>query len=55
MDTPKEIFRVDPLNGVDMEEISIDELQGHLTKGTFTSLELTDWTLHRIERVCTRQ
>jgi hypothetical protein len=51
MEDPKEIFALKPLNGVDMEEITVAEIQHHLTTGSFTSSELTEWTLNRIEQV----
>ncbi|KFY33541.1 hypothetical protein V495_08293, partial [Pseudogymnoascus sp. VKM F-4514 (FW-929)] len=50
MEDPKEIFALKPLNGVDMEEITVAEIQRHLTTGSFTSSELTEWTLNRIEQ-----
>jgi amidase len=37
--------------GVDIEELSIKHLRGHLSKGTFTSKELTECYLKRIELV----
>jgi hypothetical protein len=46
-----EIFRVNDLNGVVMAEISVDELQRHLSSGSFTSQELTTWTIDRINQV----
>lgn len=45
-----EIFRISKLNGVDMEEITIDELQEHLSKGSFNSAELTRWSIMRIHQ-----
>lgn len=45
------IFRVPLLNSIQIEEISIDELQQHLALGTFTSYELTIFCLERIRQV----
>lgn len=45
-----EIFKILTLNNVDMEEITIDELQGHLSKSSFTSSELTSWSITRIQQ-----
>lgn len=51
MEDPKLIFALNPLNGVDMDEITVAEIQDHLSNGIFTSSELTKWTLDRIEKV----
>lgn len=51
MQHPDVLFALKPLNGVDMEEISLHDLQRHLSSGTFSSRELTEWSLDRIEQV----
>jgi hypothetical protein len=51
MEDAKTIFALKPLNGVDMEEITVADIQRHLSSGSFSSLELTEWTLSRIEQV----
>ncbi|OBT51843.1 hypothetical protein VE04_07315 [Pseudogymnoascus sp. 24MN13] len=50
MEDAKTIFALKPLNGVDMEEITVADIQRHLSSGSFSSLELTEWTLSRIEQ-----
>ncbi|OBT85216.1 hypothetical protein VE02_05220 [Pseudogymnoascus sp. 03VT05] len=50
MEDPKIVFALKPLNGVDMEEITVADIQRHLSSGRFSSLELTEWTLSRIEQ-----
>ncbi|KFY09067.1 hypothetical protein V492_05651 [Pseudogymnoascus sp. VKM F-4246] len=50
MEDPKTMFALKPLNDVDMEEITVAEIQQHLNSGRFSSLELTEWTLNRIEQ-----
>lgn len=51
MEDAQTIFALKPLNGVDMEEITVADIQHHLSSGRFSSLELTEWTLSRIEQV----
>ena len=41
-------FRVVPLSGYEIFEITIEQLQGHFTKGNFTSVEFTKYCLGRI-------
>ena len=48
---PRTILALNPLNGCDMEEITITEIQHHLIFGTFSSVDLTEWSLDRIKQV----
>jgi hypothetical protein len=48
---PKPIFALNPLNGCDMDEITVAEIQHHLSFGTFSSVDLTEWSLDRIKQV----
>ena len=44
-------FRMDPLNGVDVRNISIRELQVLFTDEAFTCAEYTQYCIERIQKV----
>lgn len=44
-------FRVETYNGLDLYEISVDELQHLLSIGALTSVEYTQFCLDRIQKV----
>jgi hypothetical protein len=49
-----DIFTLEPLNGIDLGElieVTVDQIQHHLEAGAYSSLELTEWCLRRIEKV----
>lgn len=46
-----EIFRLEELNGLNMYEVSVTELQKYLTGGQITSVEYVNFCLTRIHKV----
>ncbi|KFY44701.1 hypothetical protein V494_01368 [Pseudogymnoascus sp. VKM F-4513 (FW-928)] len=50
MEGPKHIFALKHLKGVDMEEITVAEIQHHLAFNSFSSSDLTEWTLNRVKQ-----
>ena len=44
------VFRLEPLNSVDLFEASIPDLQRHLQEGKFTSVEYIQYCLERIRQ-----
>jgi amidase len=48
-----EIFRLPLCNGLDVHEISVDELQHHYATGALSSQEYVSFCLDRIQKVTT--
>jgi hypothetical protein len=46
------VFQLKPLNSIDLFEVSLTDLQGHLMNGSFTSVDYIRFCLERIRQVC---
>lgn len=51
-DNIPDLFRVKPLNSLDLYEVTLDNLQTFLSTGRLTSLEYVEFCLERIRLVC---
>ena len=45
-------FQMESLEGLDLYEVTIGEIQHYLSNGSMTSVEYVDYCLDRIRRVC---
>lgn len=45
------VFRMEPLNSVDLYETTIEDLQRYYEEGKFTSVDYTKYCIERIRKV----
>ena len=48
-----EVFRLATLKSVDLYEVTVEDLQHHMSIGTITSVDYVTYCLERIRTVCT--
>lgn len=49
-----EVFELPKCNGLDLFEVTVDELQHHFSSGTLTSVQYTKFCLENIRKVGSR-